>query len=457
VFRLNFESAANMVTVLRPLISPNNTINANPGNNTLVITDYADNLRRLGRLIDALDASSTTDIDIVPIRYAIASDIAAMVTRLMDAGPADAGRVILMADPRTNSVAVRAPTAARANFARQLIAKLDQPTAQAGNVHVVYLKNAEATKLAATLRAVMSGDTLGAADHADEHAHAGHHRRPVLGRPGQTGSRAARRHRASARAQTPVRRRWASDRRRRRLHPGRRLDQHADHHRQRAGLPQPARRDRPARHAPRAGLHRVDGRRGHRRQGRRIRHPVARPVGQRQQQATASARSIQGPATANNNLGAAGRRQRGTVPGPGIRARRVPPDQRPAHAGRDRQRTAERGRHQHPVDAERSRSTTRRPTSGRPERAFHYRPVHHRGLGRVEQRESVPDRRAQGRRPVSCESSRRFPKAAPSSWRSTRKARTSPMRPAAAGIITNKRAIEPMCWPTTARSSCSAA
>jgi general secretion pathway protein D len=159
VFRLNFESAANMVTVLRPLISPNNTINANPGNNTLVITDYADNLRRLGRLIDALDASSTTDIDIVPIRYAIASDIAAMVTRLMDAGPADAGRVILMADPRTNSVAVRAPTAARANFARQLIAKLDQPTAQAGNVHVVYLKNAEATKLAATLRAVMSGDT----------------------------------------------------------------------------------------------------------------------------------------------------------------------------------------------------------------------------------------------------------------------------------------------------------
>jgi len=40
VFRLNFESAANLVAVLRPLISPNNTINANPGNNTLIITDY---------------------------------------------------------------------------------------------------------------------------------------------------------------------------------------------------------------------------------------------------------------------------------------------------------------------------------------------------------------------------------------------------------------------------------
>ena len=49
VFHLKFESATNLVAVLRPLISPNNTINANPGNNTLVITDYADNLLRLGK------------------------------------------------------------------------------------------------------------------------------------------------------------------------------------------------------------------------------------------------------------------------------------------------------------------------------------------------------------------------------------------------------------------------
>ncbi|MFZ2219184.1 MAG: type II secretion system protein GspD, partial [Rhodoferax sp.] len=38
IFRLNFESANNLVPVLRPLISPNNTINVNPGNNSLVIT-----------------------------------------------------------------------------------------------------------------------------------------------------------------------------------------------------------------------------------------------------------------------------------------------------------------------------------------------------------------------------------------------------------------------------------
>ncbi len=160
IFRLNYESSTNLVTILRPLISPNNTINANPGNNTLVITDYADNLTRLGKIIAALDTPAGNDLDVIPIRYAIATDIAQMVTRLTEStGGGDSGRVSLLADPRTNSVILRAPSVARANLAKSLIAKLDQPTAQAGNVHVVYLKNADATKLAQTLRAVVSSDS----------------------------------------------------------------------------------------------------------------------------------------------------------------------------------------------------------------------------------------------------------------------------------------------------------
>ncbi|MDB5855026.1 MAG: gspD [Herminiimonas sp.] len=168
IFRLNYESAATLVPVLRPLISPNNTISANPATNSLVITDYADNLRRLAKIIASLDGPSSADLDVVPIRYAIASDIAVMVNRLLDTGggggnagnaSADAGRVSLLADPRTNSVIVRAPSVARANLAKSLIAKLDQQTAMPGNVHVVYLKNAEATRLAQTLRAVIASDT----------------------------------------------------------------------------------------------------------------------------------------------------------------------------------------------------------------------------------------------------------------------------------------------------------
>jgi general secretion pathway protein D len=53
--------------VLRPLISPNNTINVNPGNNSLVITDYADNLQRLGAS-SRMDVSNATDVEMIPLR-----------------------------------------------------------------------------------------------------------------------------------------------------------------------------------------------------------------------------------------------------------------------------------------------------------------------------------------------------------------------------------------------------
>ncbi len=170
IFRLNHEPATNLVNVLRPLISPNNTINADPANNTLVITDYADNLKRLSRLIAALDTPAIGAIDVVPLQHAIASDMVPILNRLLDQaggapgaqgaqGAQDAGRLMLLADTRTNAIIIRAPTQARATLARTLIAKLDQPTALPGNVHVVYLKNAEAARLAIVLRAVMATDT----------------------------------------------------------------------------------------------------------------------------------------------------------------------------------------------------------------------------------------------------------------------------------------------------------
>ncbi|MEO6363210.1 MAG: secretin N-terminal domain-containing protein, partial [Caldimonas sp.] len=92
IFRLNHENANNLVPVLRPLISPNNTINANPGNNTLVITDYADNLTRIGQIIAAMDVPASGDVEVIQLRYAVAADIAPLIQRLTDgSAPAPAG------------------------------------------------------------------------------------------------------------------------------------------------------------------------------------------------------------------------------------------------------------------------------------------------------------------------------------------------------------------------------
>lgn len=167
IFPLNHQSATGLVTVLRPLISSNNTITADTSNNTLVITDYADNLKRIARIIATLDTPAIAELDVVRLEHAIAMDLATTINRLLDstatsggaAAQPDQGRVMVLAEARTNSIIIRAPNAARASLARALIAKLDQPTTLPGNVHVVYLRNAEATKLAQVLRAVVASES----------------------------------------------------------------------------------------------------------------------------------------------------------------------------------------------------------------------------------------------------------------------------------------------------------
>ena len=169
IFRLNHESANNLVPVLRPLIGPNNTINVNPGNNSLVITDYADNLQRIGRIITALDVAGATDVEIIPLQHAVAADLAPLVARLIDPAVASGGagqndpsyKTTLVAEPRSNSLVLRAANPARLALVRSLVARLDQPSSAnvSGNIHVVYLKNADAVALASTLRAALAGES----------------------------------------------------------------------------------------------------------------------------------------------------------------------------------------------------------------------------------------------------------------------------------------------------------
>ena len=165
VFRLQYESATAMVPILRPLIAPNNTISAYPQNNTLVITDYADNLRRIQRIIESIDTPATSDVEIIPVKNGLALEIATVVNRVLDEGARAAGqatdagqRISLLAEPRTNSIIIRAPSPQRLQLAKNLIAQLDQPALTPGNINVIHLRNAEAVRLAPLLRAIIGAD-----------------------------------------------------------------------------------------------------------------------------------------------------------------------------------------------------------------------------------------------------------------------------------------------------------
>jgi general secretion pathway protein D len=191
IFRLTHESAGNLVPVLRPLISPNNTINVDAGTNALVITDYGDNLQRIARIIAALDVANATGVEVVRLHYAVASDLAPLVAKLLEPGGGplaanaapnaqqvprpggnvtaasvvsggDGYRTTLIPEPRSNAIIVRAANPARLALVKSLIEQLDQPAdtrggaGEGGNIHVVYLKNADAAKLAVALRAALA-------------------------------------------------------------------------------------------------------------------------------------------------------------------------------------------------------------------------------------------------------------------------------------------------------------
>lgn len=167
VYALKHESAAQLLPVLRPIISPNNTIAAYANNNSLVITDYADNLRRIDRIIDAIDRPGTGAPLVIPLRNAPAGDVAQTITRILADGPGGAPgqvageprtRVFVAPDSRTNSIIVRSDDPGRVARVQAMIQQLDVPTSAAGNLHVIYLKNAEAVRVAQTLRAMLSGE-----------------------------------------------------------------------------------------------------------------------------------------------------------------------------------------------------------------------------------------------------------------------------------------------------------
>ena len=167
VFQLSHESAQSVVQTLRPLVTPNNVINAFPATNSIVVTDYASNLERLRKVIATVDQPQPAQLSTIKLRYAAAVDVGQAVQRLLPEaaqppGPGAPPRLALTVDGRTNSLLVRAENPALAKRIRDLAEGMDLPTAAGGNIHVVYLKNTQAERLAEALRAIISGQPAAA-------------------------------------------------------------------------------------------------------------------------------------------------------------------------------------------------------------------------------------------------------------------------------------------------------
>lgn len=154
-------NAVQLIPLLRPLMAPTSQLSAYTPANALVITDYAQNVRRLARVINEIDQPTSSEVTVIPLQNASAFDLGELINRLIsDRSPGQpkavtGGKVSIIPDLRTNSLLVRTSNAGQLAQLESLIGKLDVAARRGGTTRVVYLRNAEAKKLAEILQGLM--------------------------------------------------------------------------------------------------------------------------------------------------------------------------------------------------------------------------------------------------------------------------------------------------------------
>lgn len=166
----NVESAE-LVKILRPLIPQYGHIAAVAVPNVVIISDHADNILRIIRMIEQIDVADEEDIVVVPLQEAWVGTVVALLETLapdqMGRNAQGPQRIQIIANERNNSLILKGkprPVAA----VLELIEKLDQPATTTGSTQVIYLKYADATKIAEILNAVIDDQSNSSQDGATQ-------------------------------------------------------------------------------------------------------------------------------------------------------------------------------------------------------------------------------------------------------------------------------------------------
>src|ERR1700684_1027830 len=157
-------NAAQLVPILRPLIPQYGHLAAYPASNILIISDRANNVNRLMRIIQRIDQVGDADVEIVPLQNASATEVVRVMNSLYQQQAANEGAALgfkVVADERSNSILLSGEKDTRLRM-RVLIAHLDTPLQSGGDTQVRYLQNADAEKIAAKLKEQIAGAASGA-------------------------------------------------------------------------------------------------------------------------------------------------------------------------------------------------------------------------------------------------------------------------------------------------------
>lgn len=166
---LKYASPSDIKKLFAPLVSKSSVILAYPPTNMLIITDVYSNIRRLLRILNAIDVSGMgQELSVIPLEYADATKFVKILDSVFQEKRRSKARSAVegakfVADERTNTIIVIASEVETSRIKR-LIKMLDRETPRGKEkIHVYYLENANAEDLAKVLQELPTKKTGGAA------------------------------------------------------------------------------------------------------------------------------------------------------------------------------------------------------------------------------------------------------------------------------------------------------
>lgn len=156
IIRLKHIDAVAAVETLRPLVSAQGSLTANRNANSLVVADFADNIRRIRALAASIDRDSSSS-QIVTLKNAGAREIAAALTALVPAaGEGARAPIAIVPIDSSNAIALRGDQALVARFV-SMANDLDAKAAGGTELRVYWLEHANAETLLPTLQQLVGG------------------------------------------------------------------------------------------------------------------------------------------------------------------------------------------------------------------------------------------------------------------------------------------------------------
>ena len=156
--------AVELVPILRPMVPQYGHVAAVASANALIISDHAQNIRRIEKIIRRIDNAESEEIEVIQLKDAWVTEVVKLLESITPVSTSlkskkmtgdRSRRIRIVADERTNRLIIKGEKTARDRI-KKLIATLDKPSSQSGSVQVIYLQHADAVKVAEIVSGILT-------------------------------------------------------------------------------------------------------------------------------------------------------------------------------------------------------------------------------------------------------------------------------------------------------------